>query len=201
VDIAEAKKKFRVGAMERRRAAFNAAGDHAAERLSQNVLNAGVIKSGDVVSGFWPMGDEINLVPLLTTLSKKGFVCVLPVMKQRGAPLTFREWHPGAEMHHASFGVQEPPETAREQRPTVVLTPLLAFDAEGFRIGYGGGYYDRTLAELRAAGPVTVVGVGYEAQGVTELPHDRFDQPLDWIVTEVGARKFDRAANPAESLS
>lgn len=201
MDIAEAKKRFRVQAMDRRRAAVGTAGEDAGEKLARNVLATGLIARDDVVSGFWSMGDEIDLLPLLNRLTARGNICVLPVMKQKNAPLIFREWKPGTEMRHASFGVQEPPETAPEHTPTVVLTPLLAFDLEGFRIGYGGGYYDRTLAALRAAGPVTAIGVAYEAQAVAEVPHDRFDQPLDWIATEIGARKFDRASDPAESTS
>ncbi len=201
MDIAEAKKKLRVRAMERRRDAHEAAGPDAGEKLAHNVVATGLIGQTDVVSGFWSMGDEIDLLPLLTSLSKNGVVCVLPVLETKAAPLLFREWHPGIEMHRASFGMMEPTEKSPQRMPSVVLAPLLAFDAEGFRIGYGGGYYDRTLAALRAAGPVTVIGVGYEAQEVAEVPRDHFDQPLDWIVTEIGARKFDRAANAAGSSS
>lgn len=201
MDIAEAKKKLRVRAMERRRDAHEAAGPDAGEKLAHNVVATGLIGQTDVVSGFWSMGDEIDLLPLLTSLSKNGVVCVLPVLETKAAPLLFREWHPGIEMRRASFGMMEPTEKSPRRMPSVVLAPLLAFDAEGFRIGYGGGYYDRTLAALRAAGPVTVIGVGYEAQEVAEVPRDHFDQPLDWIVTEIGARKFDRAANAAGSSS
>ena len=119
-------------------------------------------------------------------------------MEKKAAPLVFREWRPGIEMHRASFGMMEPTPDSPQHMPTIVVTPLLAFDAEGFRIGYGGGYYDRTLAALRAAGPVTAIGVAYEAQEVAEVPRDHFDQPLDWIVTEIGARKFDRTAKAAQ---
>ena len=97
----------------------------------------------------------------------------------------------------AGFGTKEPPVSSPERVPTVVLAPLLAFDKEGYRIGYGGGYYDRTLAVLRAGGSVTVIGVAYAAQEVETVPRDGYDQPLDWIVTEAGARKFNRRTEPA----
>jgi 5-formyltetrahydrofolate cyclo-ligase len=198
VDIADAKKKLRVRAMERRRGAHEAAGQEAGDKLARNVIATGIIGQTDVVSGFWSMGDEIDLLPLLTLLSKNGVICVLPVMEKKAAPLVFREWRPGIEMHRASFGMMEPTPDSPQHMPTIVVTPLLAFDAEGFRIGYGGGYYDRTLEALRAAGPVTAIGVAYEAQEVAEVPRDHFDQPLDWIVTEIGARKFDRMAKAAQ---
>ena len=197
MDITEAKKRCRTEAKARRDAVFKASGAEAGARLAANVLATGLIRPGDVVSGFWPMGAEIDLRPLLTTLSEKGVICVLPVVRQKDAPLVFREWRPDTEMCSAGFGTKEPPVSSPEHDPTVVLAPLLAFDKEGYRIGYGGGYYDRTLAALREAGPVTVIGVAYAAQEVEAVPRDGYDQPLDWIVTEAGARKFDRMEQPA----
>ena len=197
MDIIEAKKKYRTEAMARRDAVYKVSGAEAGERLAQNVLDTGLIHPGDVVSGFWPMGAEIDLVPLLTTLSEQGVTCVLPVIKKKDTPLLFREWRPDTEMCAAGFGTKEPPPSSPERRPTVVLAPLLAFDKEGYRIGYGGGYYDRTLAALRAVESVTVIGVAYAVQEVEAVPRDGYDQPLDWIVTEAGARKFDRRTEPA----
>ncbi|HKJ75545.1 MAG TPA: 5-formyltetrahydrofolate cyclo-ligase [Alphaproteobacteria bacterium] len=194
MDIVEAKKTCRAEAKARRNAVHDAASPDAGRRLARHVLDTGLIGPNDVVSGFWPMGAEIDLVPLLTELTGRGVTCVLPVIEKKAAPLVFREWRPDIEMVPKGFGTFEPPESSPQRDPTVVLAPLLAFDAEGYRIGYGGGYYDRTLAKLRAAGPLTVIGVGYEAQEVGAVPRDAYDQPLDWIVTEEGARKFSRLA-------
>lgn len=198
MDIAAAKRHLRVEAMERRRAAHETIGADAGARLAQNVLASGLIGPEDIVSGFWSMGDEIDLIPLLTALTERGNICVLPVMEQKNAPLIFREWRPGLELRRVSFGVMEPPPSSPEHVPTVMLAPLLAFDAEGYRVGYGGGYYDRSIAGLRASGPLTVIGVGYSAQEVEAVPHDHFDQALDWIVTEIGAREFERAKEAAK---
>jgi 5-formyltetrahydrofolate cyclo-ligase len=197
MDISDAKKQCRTEAKARRDAVFEAAGAAAGKELARNVLETGLIRPGDVVSGFWPMGAEIDLRPLLTTLCERGVTCVLPVVRQKDAPLVFREWRPDIEMCAAGFGTKEPPASSPERSPTVVLAPLLAFDKEGYRIGSGGGYYDRTLAMLRAAGSVTVIGVAYAAQEMEAVPRDGYDQPLDWIVTEEGARKFNRMAEPA----
>ena len=200
MDIAAAKKKLRAEAIETRREASKTVGADAGARLAQNVIAAALIGPDDIVSGFWPMGEEIDLVPLLSALDARGNICALPVMERKNAPLIFRQWKPGMELHPVGFGVLEPPETSPQRVPTVALVPLLAFDGEGFRIGYGGGYYDRTLAKLRADGRVIAVGVGYAAQEVEAVPHDEFDQPLDWIVTEHGARKFERAKKAAKRV-
>jgi 5-formyltetrahydrofolate cyclo-ligase len=200
MDIAAAKKQLRAQAVEQRRAAFEAAGPDAGAHLAQNVIATALIGPEDIVSGFWPMGEEIDLLPLLTALDARGNVCALPVMERKNAPLIFREWRPGLELRPVGFGVLEPPPSSPKRIPTVVLTPLLVFDARGYRVGYGGGYYDRTLAQLRERGPVTAVGVGYSAQEIEAVPHDHYDQPLDWIVTERGARKFDRAAKIARKV-
>ncbi len=192
MDVKDAKKKCRAEAMARRDALYKEIGTPAGERLAENVLATGLIHPGDVVSGFWPMGAEIDLVPLLTKLSGIGCTCVLPVVRKKDTPLIFLEWRPETVMRDAAFGTKEPPADAPERIPNVVLAPLLAFDKEGYRIGYGGGYYDRSLAALRAAGSVIVIGVAYAGQEMDAVPHDGFDQPLDWVVTEEGARKFGR---------
>ncbi len=131
-----------------------------------------------------PMGDEFDVRPLLTRLSERGHVCALPVVTARGEALVFRRWHKGDRLAQAGFGTHEPGAHAAEIVPDIVLAPLLAFDDEGRRLGYGGGYYDRTLRALRAAGRVLAVGVCYQAQRVDEVPSGDGDENLDWIVTE-----------------
>ena len=114
------------------------------------------------------------------------------MVAERGAPLLFRRWTPGAELTISGFGVSEPGADAAEARPEIVVVPLLGFDGEGRRIGYGGGYYDRTLAALRKGGnrPLTAVGAAFAGQRLDRAPEESFDQRLDWIVTEAGATQF-----------
>ena len=131
MDIADAKKACRAEAKTRRDAVFKLVGATAGEDLARNVLGTGLIHPGDVVSGFWPMGVELDLKPLLAKLSRMGCDCVLPVVKKKDAPLGFREWRPDTAMCDAGFGTKEPPASARELTPNVVLAPLLAFDKQG----------------------------------------------------------------------
>jgi len=136
------------------------------------------------VSGYWPMGDEFDVRPLMTRLCERGHVSALPVVVARGEALKFRRWQPGDRLTQAGFGTHEPGADAAVVVPDIVLAPLLAFDTAGGRLGYGGGFYDRTLEALRAAGRIIAVGVGYQAQWVAEIPSGDNDQKLDWIVTE-----------------
>ena len=130
------------------------------------------------------MGDEIDPRPLMGRLHESGHVCALPVVAAKGEPLRFRAWSPGMTLQLKAFGLSEPPPEAAIVIPELLLVPLLAFDAGGYRLGYGGGYFDRTLTRLRDSDAVLAVGVAYAAQEVAEVPRDGSDQPLDWIVTE-----------------
>jgi len=144
-------------------------------------------------AGYWPLGSELDVRPLLLHLSETGRTAALPVSGPRGQPLTFRAWTPETPMRAGRFGIQEPAETAPLVVPAVLFVPLLAFDRSGHRLGYGAGYYDRTLAELRALGDmVLAVGVGFADQEVAIVPHGPYDQPLDWIVTERFSMKVGR---------
>jgi 5-formyltetrahydrofolate cyclo-ligase len=107
-------------------------------------------------------------------------------MQGKGLPLLFRAWAPGDEMGSALWGIAEPLPVQPVLEPDVVLVPLLAFDGEGYRLGYGGGFYDRTLLRLRALKPVVAVGVGYDELRIDAVPHLDYDQRLDWVLTPSG---------------
>ena len=145
---------------------------------------------GAVVSGYWPIRDEADPRGLMASLAMSGHPLALPRVAARAAPLAFHRWTPGDATLIDMFGLTEPLASAAVVAPSVLLVPLLAFDAAGYRLGYGGGYYDRTLAELRASGDVFAVGVAYAGQEVAEVPHHDYDQRLDMIVTENGVRRF-----------
>jgi 5-formyltetrahydrofolate cyclo-ligase len=154
------------------------------------IRDGGRVGGAGPVSGFWPIGEEIDIRPLLRRLHEAGHVCALPVVAAKRAPLMFRRWHPDAPLVSAGFGLSQPDETAPVTVPRILLVPLLGFDREGYRIGWGGGYFDRTLALLRAQGDVSAIGVGFAAQRVDKLPHDGHDQRLDFMVTEEGVIAF-----------
>jgi 5-formyltetrahydrofolate cyclo-ligase len=181
-DIDAAKRAMRREATARRREVATP-GD-AARRLVDNMLGAGAIPNDAAVSGFWPIGSEIDLAPLLRALAARGHTVALPVVAGPDRPLVFRAWREGDEMAEGPYGIREPLEGAPEVTPQVLLVPLLAFDRTGYRLGYGGGYYDRSLAGLRARGNVIAIGAAWAAQEVPAVPHDEHDQPLDWMLTE-----------------
>ena len=130
-------------------------------------------------------------MPVMRRLSGAGYRCALPYVDKKRHILIFREWRPGTVMLEGPFRIPEPTEEAAVLTPSLLLVPLLAYDSEGFRLGYGGGYYDGALAELRAAnGPVLAIGMAFSEQLVERVPHGTRDQQLDWIVTERGAMLF-----------
>ena len=160
--------------------------------IRDRYLSAFEPPAGAVVSAFWPMPGELDLRPLLEALHARGCVCALPVVVARDAPLVFRAWEPGVTLVTSRFGIAEPGPERAEVKPQHALVPLLAFDDDGYRLGYGGGFYDRTLAALRgdASAPVLAIGVALEAQRRPLLPREPFDERLDWLVTDQAVVQF-----------
>ena len=181
-DQASVKAAARQAAFAVRKAAFAAGQGQAAELLA-DVLAA---YRGAVLSGYMPMRTEIDPLPAMA--AHQGPVGV-PVIVAKAQPLRFREWTPGCAMVAGEFGALIPAEGGWLE-PQVLIVPLLAFDARGYRLGYGGGFYDRTLEGLRARGPVLAVGFAFAAQEVEAVPIDATDQRLDMIVTEREVRRF-----------
>ncbi|QJE73346.1 5-formyltetrahydrofolate cyclo-ligase [Aerophototrophica crusticola] len=146
-----------------------------------------------IVSAYWPRGDELDTRPILRALAARGIRTCLPVVAGRGWPLLFKLWRDGHPLVPGGFGVMEPMAEAPVVRPDLLLVPLLAWDRQGYRLGYGAGYYDRTLEALRLEGPpVVAAGIGYAAQELPAVPRDGYDQRLDWIVTEQAAVRISK---------
>ena len=143
-----------------------------------------------VVAGFWPMAEELDIRPLMIELINQGCQLALPVVVAKKQPLVFRAWRPGDPLEAGAFGTLQPTARRAVVEPEVLIVPLLAVDEEGWRLGYGGGFYDRTLEALRARKRVTTVGVGFNEQIVPEVPHDPNDQRLDWLLTDKRACAF-----------
>jgi 5-formyltetrahydrofolate cyclo-ligase len=144
--------------------------------------------AGHPISFYMPMRSEIDPRPAMVRAVLRGPV-LLPVT-QKGRPLIFRRWQPGTPMLRDSYCVEYPADAQDTAVPEVLVVPLLAFDKVGHRLGYGGGYYDRTLAKLRDEGPVTAIGFAFAAQEIDRLPPEPFDQRLDGVVTEREVRWF-----------
>lgn len=143
-----------------------------------------------VVSGFWPIKEEIDIRPLMIELFNQGCQLALPVVQGKGQRLLFRAWRPGDPLEAGVFGTLQPSPKREVIEPEALLVPLLACDEDGWRLGYGGGFYDRTLADLRAKGRAIAVGVGFGAQLIPEIPHGPQDQRLDWLLTDQRACAF-----------
>lgn len=159
-------------------------------RIAAFGLDALRTPPGSVVSLFMGLADEIDTEPLARWLVAEGFRLAMPVMQGRSNPLQFRAWAPGDEMDEAKWGIREPKPDRPVLEPAVVITPLLAFDGEGWRLGYGGGYYDRTLRALRRGGSITAIGLGLDELEVDAVPHLDYDEPLDWVLTQSGPRRL-----------
>jgi 5-formyltetrahydrofolate cyclo-ligase len=142
------------------------------------------IAPGTIVSGFMPLKSEFNPVPLLRKLAEAGARLALPAIAGRGKPLIMRAWEFGAPLDRGQWGIREPKPDAPEAEPDILLVPLLAFDREGFRLGYGAGYYDMTIHRLRALKPVIAVGIAFAAQEVPKIPTTPRDERLDLVLTE-----------------
>ncbi|RYH11841.1 5-formyltetrahydrofolate cyclo-ligase [Tropicimonas sp. IMCC6043] len=180
MSIAAAKAEARERAFARRKAAHATHAGAAASALRAHLAGT----EGRVIAGYLPIRTEADPLPAMTALCERNRIAV-PVVVARGAPLAFREWRPGTPLERGTFGVMVPVAGA-DLVPDLIIAPLLAFDGRLFRLGYGGGFYDRTLEQLRARGPVDVLGFAYEAQRDDALPLEPTDQPLDALVTERG---------------
>lgn len=145
---------------------------------------------GDVVSGFWPMRSEVDARPLMFALRERGARLCLPAILDRET-IVFRELVRGAEMVDMGFGTVGPGAEAPVLDPTIMLVPLAAFDAQGQRIGYGGGYYDRAIARFHERGlhPL-LAGIAFDCQEVARVPAEAHDVPLPCVLTESGLRAF-----------
>jgi 5,10-methenyltetrahydrofolate synthetase len=136
----------------------------------------------------WPMRGEYDARPLAAALRERGAVTALPVVVAPGQPLAFREWHDGVALTPGPLGIPHPT-SSEPVAPTVVLVPMNGWDGSGYRLGYGAGYFDRTLA--RPPKPLVAIGVGYELARIETIRPQSWDVPMDWVVTERGVYRRD----------
>ena len=185
-DLAGVKAVARKAAFARRAAAHRVCAPGAAARLS------GVLAGyrGVPVSGYLPIRTEIDPRPAMAEAAAHGVVGV-PVIEGAGLPLKFSRWEPDCALREGPFGAMVP-EVDDFIEPEILIVPLVAFDRAGGRLGYGGGFYDRTLEMLRAARPTLAIGFAYGAQEAAGLPLEPTDQPLDMVVTEAEVIEFGR---------
>jgi 5-formyltetrahydrofolate cyclo-ligase len=158
------------------------------------VLGGGLAPETTPVALYASLPGELDSLPLLAALAEAGHPTLLPVAGVKATPLTFRLWRPGDPLAAGRFGLREPVAAAPAMVPRILFAPLLGFDAEGTRLGFGGGYYDATLAQLRAQGLILAGGLAFSCQKATKIPRERHDEGLDFVITEKETLTFtDRA--------
>lgn len=160
--------------------------------ISAACLAHPALSAGAKITAYWPSNSEVDCRPLIQMLYDKGHSIGLPLVAGKEEPLLFRTWHPDTPMQRGVLNIATPPQDAPLVEPDLLFVPLLAFNRQGYRLGYGGGYYDRTLAALRKIKKITAIGMAYAIQEQQTLPYTPFDAPLDGIVTEKETIVIDR---------
>jgi 5-formyltetrahydrofolate cyclo-ligase len=159
------------------------------EQLERYCAEQGLLNSRAIISGYWPLRGEPDLRPWLARMHEAGHVTVLPVVVEKGAPLSFRRWQPGAAMEKGFWNIPVPVDT-ETFTPQVLLAPVVGFDARCYRLGYGGGYFDRTLALLRSLQfRFHSIGIGYANTELATIHPLSHDIALYGIVTDANWRR------------
>ena len=187
--IEQAKDALRKTARARRTGLADGARAEAARAAAYHFETDVPYDMGDVIAAYWPIRDEMDSRPLLLSLMDAGLTVCLPVIAGNAQPLIFRVWEPDAPLYEAGLGTLAPGDLAPAAVPDIMVMPLLGFDKSGTRLGYGGGYYDRTI-EVASKKPL-LVGYAFATQELPEIPREDHDVPLDLLVTEAGVRRFD----------
>ena len=183
-DIDYEKKILRVIAEKKRQLLCRRDAQKASMSIVQNFFESWLPPLGSIVSAFWPFRAELDVRPLIYRLKAEGYTIALPQVIAKATPLLFREWEPATPLLADKYGVLCLPDTSAIIEPDWLLVPLLAFDKNGYRLGYGGGFYDLTLTKLRKEKKIFAIGVAYECQLVSRVPHTKRDVRLDAILTE-----------------
>ena len=187
MDLKALKETHRRAALARRDALDASYRQTVASRLPDLVGDL-PLPPGCLVGGFLAIRSEIDPLPLMRALAARGHALALPVVLADRETMIFRAWRCDAPLVKAGFGLSVPPDGEPVVEPRHMLVPLAAFDARGYRIGYGKGHYDRAIARLAATGPVMKIGVAFSTQAIDEVPAEPHDQPLEYMLTEHGVR-------------
>lgn len=193
-DVARWRKAQRERLIVARLAVPLAAREACASRIAADLDRLVPDSSATLVSVYWPFRGESDLRPWMASAHARGIRVALPVVVSKGAPLVFREWHPHARLKPGVWNIPVPADGA-EVTPTVVIAPLVGFDPEGYRLGYGGGFFDRTLA-AQFPRPLAI-GVGHPVGTLSTIYPQPHDIPMDWIVTGDQAPAQRQAPSPS----
>ena len=194
-DLDAAKSNCRKQSLRRRSELADAEPDAAtilADRAKQLVCRFGC----GIYAGYFPIRCELSPIFLMKRLFDIGCDIALPVTPAQGEPLTFHHWRVNGPLDDGPYGTKQPPSKNKICTPDVILVPMLAFDSDGWRLGYGGGFYDRTLAALRSKGlQISVIGVAYEGQELDKVPVGPYDMPLNAVLFPGGLFEPKESSN------
>jgi 5-formyltetrahydrofolate cyclo-ligase len=179
--------------LSRRKTVHAEKGAAASQAVARRVVEE-FLAAGKCVAGYWPIGDELDPRPALEAVIGAGGAAALPVVAGQGQVLLFRQWNRGDPLESGPFGTAHPTPRAEAVTPDVLLLPLIAYDKTGHRLGYGAGYYDRTVQALRDRHAIVVIGLAYDEQEIDAVPAGSHDQRLDAIITDKRAVWFNSAA-------
>ena len=182
---------LRVAAQAKRCRTKQEIGENSAIQIATHLVTGFGNQSGRVVSGYLAIGSEIDVLPAICKLEACNLNAVLPVVVREGEPLIFRRWARDVKLEAGPLRTRHPAKSSPEMMPDLLIIPLLAFDAEGYRIGWGGGFYDRTLFKLREEKSVIAIGAAFSSQQVDKIPRGDHDARLDCVVTETGLTHFE----------
>jgi 5-formyltetrahydrofolate cyclo-ligase len=183
-NIDSEKKILRVSAEKKRQLLCRRDAQKASISIVQNFCETWSPPFGSIISAFWPFRAELDVRPLIYRLKVEGYTIALPQVVAKARPLLFREWTTTTPLLADKYGVLCLPDTSAIIEPDWLFVPLLAFDKNGYRLGYGGGFYDLTLTKLRKEKKIFAVGVAYECQLVSMVPRTKRDVRLDAVLTE-----------------
>jgi len=186
-NLADEKNTARKQAFAARKTAHAKGADAAACAQLHSLLDT--YDPGKIIAAYMPIRTEISPLPVMVALSSEARTICVPVIQGAGMPLRFSVWTPDAPMSEGPFGASVPA-TDRFVAPDILITPLVAFDRHGYRLGYGGGFYDRSFEELKKLKPTLGIGFAYAAQELPKIPVEPTDQRLDAIVTEKSVMRF-----------
>lgn len=163
--------------------------EHAKSFVDKWLARTGGAPAQTPIALYASLPGELDCLPLLAKLAQTGFPTLLPAAGAKATPLKFRLWRPGEKLVAGRYGLREPESSAPEMEPKIVFAPLLGFDGQGGRLGFGGGYYDATIGHLRRRGPVAAGGLAFALQKIDTIPLEPHDEKLDFVITE--ERVFD----------
>ena len=192
-EIATAKRKMRDAMMNTRRATPHASMASASSSIARHYADHPILSFCQSVAGYRAIRSELDVTDMMEEAQRRNRTTCLPRVTAKDKPLRFHTWSRGMPLVRHALGMEEPEAANETILPDLVLVPLLAFDGDGYRLGYGAGFYDRTMAELRVTEdvPPLFMGVGYNSQEVERVPTDSHDEPLDGIITEQGISMFN----------